>query len=355
MVRIKRIVLEERTVPLEKPFKIALGTITEAENIFVKIVTDQKIEGFGEAAPEAFVTGETLAGCKTALKLLTEELIGENPLNIARIHEIMDRKILGNGAAKAAIDIACYDILGKLSGLPVYQLIGGYQSSVATDITIGIDTPEKMAQEAKSYVSQGFQAIKIKVGVDPLEDVQRVAAIRKAVGPQVKLRVDANQGWTVKEAVKAIQKIKNYDIEFIEQPLKAKAVDGMRFVREHTEEMIMADESVFLPQDAVQVIKGECVDAVNVKLMKCGGIYKALKINAICESAGIPCMVGCMSGETNISIAAAAHFAAAQPNVLFADLDATFVLNKLSYNGIVDTKPVPVIDLSENRPGLGIY
>ena len=168
------------------------------------------------------------------------------------------------------------------------------------------------------------------------------------------MRVDANQGWIPKDAIRAIEKISPYDIEFIEQPVAAKNLDGLKFVREKVVDKIMSDESAFVPQDAFMLVKHDCVDYVNIKLMKCGGLYPALKIIALCESAGIACMIGCMSGETNISVAAAAHLAAAQPNVRFADLDATFSLEQLTYSGIIGTEPTPIIDLSRSQPGLGI-
>lgn len=354
MSKIVSIDFQTQSIALKKPFTIALGTITQADNIFIKITTDDGIVGIGEAAPETFVTGETLTSCKAALEWLTQKLIGQNPLNIAKIHETMNREILGNGAAKAAIDIACYDILGKTANLPLYQLLGGHNDFVQTDMTISIDTPSVMAAEAKKHVELGFKAIKIKVGVDPIEDVTRILAIREAVGPTIQLRVDANQGWTPKEAIRAIERISPYDIAFIEQPVAAKNLDGLKFVRDHVTDSIMSDESAFIPQDAFSLVKKDVVDYVNIKLMKCGGIYPALKIIAICESAGVACMIGCMSGESNISVAAAAHLAAAQPNVRFADLDATFALNQLRYPGVVATTPVPVIDLSDCPAGLGI-
>jgi L-alanine-DL-glutamate epimerase-like enolase superfamily enzyme len=341
-MKIVSIDFQTQSIALKKPFTIALGTITQADNIFVKITTDEGIVGLGEAAPETFVTGETLKSCTAALELLTQKLIGENPLNIAKIHEIMNRAMLGNGAAKAAIDIACYDILGKTANLPLYKLLGGHSDFVQTDMTISIDTPAVMAAEAKKYVDLGF------------EDVERIIAIRKAVGPDVQLRVDANQGWTPKEAVRAIERISPYNIAFIEQPVAAKNIDGLKFVRDHVTENIMSDESAFVPQDAFSLVKKDVVDYVNIKLMKCGGIYPALKIVATCESAGVACMIGCMSGETNISVAAAAHLAAAQPIIRFADLDATFALNQLNYSGVIATTPVPIIDLSASPAGLGI-
>lgn len=354
MVKIEKVECFERVIQLKKPFKIALGTITESECIFIRVVTDVGVFGLGQASPETFVTGETLVGCKQAIDLLTEVLIGENPLHIAKIHEKMDRRILGNGAAKAAFDMACYDIMGKIANLPLYQLIGGYRDQVETDITVSIDTPDVMAALAKEHVEQGFRSIKIKVGVHPEEDVARVRAIREAVGENIQLRVDANQGWLPKEALKVISTIETYNIAFIEQPVKAKNIDGLKFVREHTYQKIMADESSFLPEDALSLVKKDCVDFVNIKLMKCGGIYKALKIIAVCESAGVPCMVGCMSGETNVSVAAAAHLVAAQPNVHFADLDATFELQEMPYTGIVGLQQNPIIDLSKSGVGLGV-
>jgi L-alanine-DL-glutamate epimerase-like enolase superfamily enzyme len=352
-MKIEKIEVAANKITLRKPFKIALGVITEVSNLTITVVTDTGEVGIGEATPEPLVTGETLEGCEAALNLLETALIGEDPRQLSRIHGLMNQCMKGNGSAKAAIDMACYDLLGKSTGLPLYQLLGGQDNQVETDMTISIDTPEVMAQNAQQYVEQGFSALKVKVGLDEKDDIERVKQIRAAVGSAIELRIDANQGWQAKQAVKMIEQLQKYDIAFFEQPTQASDVDGLSFVRANVSQQIMADEAAFIPEDALSLIKKEAVDAVNIKLMKCGGIYPALQINSICEAANIPCMVGCMAGETNISIAAATHFVAAQKNVCFADLDATFDLATLAYEGVVSTEKTPIIKLTK-AAGLGI-
>lgn len=352
-MKIERVEIAANKMMLRKPFKIALGVITEVSNLTIKVITDTGDFGIGEATPEPLVTGETLEGCEAALKLLADALTGEDPRQLSRIHSIMNQCMKGNGSAKAALDMACYDLLGKSTGLPLYQLLGGQDNQVETDMTISIDTPEVMAENAQLFVEQGFTALKIKVGLDEKDDIERVKQIRAAVGPAIELRIDANQGWRAKQAIKMIEQLQKYDIAFFEQPTPASDIDGLAFIRTQVNQQIMADEAAFVPQDALSLIKKDAVDAVNIKLMKCGGIYPALQINSICEAANIPCMVGCMAGETNISIAAAAHFVAAQKNVRFADLDATFDLAVLAYEGVVGTEKTPVIQLNE-AAGLGV-
>jgi L-alanine-DL-glutamate epimerase-like enolase superfamily enzyme len=228
---------------------------------------------------------------------------------------------LGNAAAKAAVDLALHDLVGKIYGEPVWRLLGGsFAEPLETDFTVSIDTPEAMAEEARKLVDAGFRAIKVKVGEDPKLDVQRVKAVREAVGENVKLWIDANQGWTPQEAVWALARIAEFRVEFVEQPVSAWNLEGMRWVRERSPVPVMADESVHSPQDALLAIKLGACDYVNIKLMKAGGLLRAKEIATICKNAGIPNMIGGMV-ESNLSATAAVHFALSEGNVVFRDLD----------------------------------
>ena len=182
-----------------------------------------------------------------------------------------------------------------------------------------------MAKDAVKAVKRGFKALKVKVGVNPSEDVERIKRIREAVGSEIQIRIDANQGWKPKEAIDVLKKIEKYNVQFVEQPVKAEDIKGLATVRKNSSIPVMADETVHSPEDALKVIKAEAVDLINIKLMKSGGIWKAMKIAAIAEAAKIPCMVGCM-GESNLGITAAVHFAAATKNVQYADLDSDLLL-----------------------------
>jgi L-alanine-DL-glutamate epimerase-like enolase superfamily enzyme len=250
----------------------------------------------------------------------------------------MDTIVEGNPAAKAAVDMALHDVLGKTVGKPLFMLIGGYRTEVITDITLGIKSAKEMASDAAKAVGKGFRALKVKLGTDPAEDVERVRAIREAAGDDVQMRVDANQGWTVKQAIDALNKIEKFKIQFAEQPVSAEDVKGLREVRRNSPVPIMADESVHSPRDALQLIRAEAVDLINIKLMKCGGILNGRKIAEVAEAADVPCMIGCMS-ESEIGIAAAAHLAAGIKNIQYADLDSDLLLkDKLVKKGGASVK-----------------
>lgn len=339
-------------VPLLEPFRISLGTITHAESAVVRLDTDEGLCGYGEGAPGLFVSGENLPGTVESLRVLEQSLLGVDPTDLEQVYWLMDRATAHARCAKAAVDIACHDLLGKRAGLPVYKLLGGLSHTVETDVTVPIQTPRYMAQKAAQRVAQGFDVIKIKVGVDPESDLQRVRAIREAVGPQVKLRVDANQAWAPKEALNMIARLREYDLELVEQPVPADDLEGLAYVTHHTDVPIMSDESCFTAKDALKLIQGRRVDIVNIKLMKCGGIREAQKINALCEAAGIPCMLGCMAEETNIGITAAASLGAALRNITRADLDATFSLAQLPFRGGVGREPNKLLTLPQ-EPGFG--
>ena len=190
----------------------------------------------------------------------------------------------GNTSAKAAVDIALYDIKGKLMGQPLYKVLGGSVNQIVTDMTVGIDTPEAMAAEARERVEKdGFTILKIKAGINPSEDIQALTLIRQAVGPNIRLRVDANQGYTVSDAVRTLKAFEELGVEAVEQCLPSWDLDGMRFVRSKVDLKVMLDESVHTPIDAAKACKIDAADIINIKLMKCGGLYPAEKINAIAE------------------------------------------------------------------------
>jgi L-alanine-DL-glutamate epimerase-like enolase superfamily enzyme len=293
--------------------------------VVVKISTDYDVVGWGESSPSERVTGETSETVMKALDRIAPKLIGMCPLRIEQDVECMDSVVQGNPAAKAAIDMALHDILGKTAGKPLFMLIGGYRCQVLTDLTLGLESAKEMAQDATKAVKQGFKALKVKVGINPAEDVERIRLVRQAVGRDVQLRVDANQGWMPKQAVEVLPKIERFDIEFVEQPVPAEDVNGLAQVRKNSSIPIMADESVHSPQDALTLIRAEAIDLINIKLMKCGGLLKARKIAAVAEAAGIQCMIGCM-GESGLGIAAASHLAAAIKNIEYADLDSDILL-----------------------------
>jgi len=330
---IQRIEVYEVTLRYKEPFTISAGTSIENRNTIVKIVTDYDVFGWGEASPSQRVTDETP---KTILKTLDKigpQLIGMCPLRIAQDVDFMDKIVPGNPSAKATIDIALHDVLGKTACKPTWRILGGFRERVLTDITLSIKLPEEMAQDAVRAARNGFKALKVKVGINPKEDVERIKRIREAVGEKIAIRIDANQGWTVAQAITVLKKLEEYDIQFVEQPIEAKNIHSLVKLKKNSSIPIMADESVHSPTDALRLIKEEAVDMINIKLMKSGGIYNARKIAAIAEAADVPCMIGCM-GESAIGITAAVHFAAATKNVQYADLDCDILLaDKLVIKG----------------------
>jgi L-alanine-DL-glutamate epimerase-like enolase superfamily enzyme len=351
-MKITKITVSPISAALKEPFRISLGLITHTVSALTAIETDEGITGYGEGSSAILITGETLEGVTACIKLFEKELIGVDPLDLEKVHHLMNRIAAHAPSAKTAIDIACYDLLGKKAGLPVYKLLGGMANQIHTDITVSLAEPEQMAAKAKAHQAAGFDTIKTKVGTGFGEDIARVKAIREALGPGIKIRLDANQGWSPKEAVRIISRLAEYDIELVEQPVPYHDIEGLAYVTHHSPVPIMSDESAFDSRDALRLIRARAVDYVNIKLMKCGGIYEALRINSICEAAGIECMLGCMTEETNIGVSAAASLGAALRNITRADLDAAFFLGSLPLQGGVDFSQGKLLTLPD-RPGFG--
>lgn len=223
---------------------------------------------------------------------------------------ILHNSLVNNSSPKAAVDMALYDLYGQLYNIPVYKLLGGYRNEITTDITISVNEPDEMVEDSINAVEKGYEILKIKVGKDWKRDLERIKAIREAVGYSVRIRADANQGWIPKEAVMVIRKMEDLglDMELIEQPVKAYDIAGLKFVTQNVTTPILADESCFSPLDAINIIQNRAADMVNIKLMKTGGIYNALKICCIAETFGVECMLGCML-ESKIGLTAASHLA----------------------------------------------
>jgi L-alanine-DL-glutamate epimerase-like enolase superfamily enzyme len=350
-MRITDIDVQTAVIPMAKPFRVSLGAIAGYESVFVRIKTDEGLTGYGEGCPFTCVTGETCVSVSDAVSLFAAALTGLDPFSIDHIHAVMDRISARNGTAKAAIDMALYDIMGKASGLPLYKLLGGHLNTVETDMTISIDAPEIMGEKAAAIFGEGYRTIKVKAGGNRKDDLDAIRLISEAA-PDAVVNIDANQGWNAHEAIDMCKAYAAFGVSFIEQPLPYWDIDGMAYVRSRSPIPIMADESCFTPQDAYRIVKAGAADMINIKLMKCGGLYRAMQINAVAQAAGIPCMVGCMS-ESKLSIAAGAALAVAHPNITHADLDGftQFEAGNLLSEGFRFTPPV--IDLGD-APGIGV-
>lgn len=351
---IRRIRLGTIRFDLDRPFKTALRTVTQHREIAVVVETHEGLLGFGEAPPTPPITGETLGSIRGAVEdRLAPALIGrdEDDLegNLRALHGAMH----GNASAKAALDVALHDLWARRLGAPVHRLLGGAEGRVRTDMTISVDDPEIMARDAAEAVARGFDVLKVKVGKDGREDLRRLRAVREAAGVDVALRIDANQGWTPREAVTSLRAMEDEGlaIELVEQPVAAADLAGMAWVRERVATPILADESIHGPEDALAVARAGAADLLNIKLMKCGGLARAQQICTVAELHGLECMVGCML-EGRATVSAAAHLAAARSVITRVDLDGPMLLGSDPFEGGARFEG-PVIELS-GAPGFGI-
>ncbi|WPC44602.1 dipeptide epimerase [Clostridium sp. JS66] len=353
-MKIKDIQIGRISVPLKTPFKTALRTVNSVEDVIVKIVTDSGSVGYGEAPPTGVITGDTTGAIIGAIEdHIKKLLIGKNIENFEDIMITLNNCMVKNTSAKAAVDIALYDLYGQRYNAPLYKLLGGYRKEIETDITISVNSPEEMAEDSLKAVKRGYDTLKIKVGVDSSMDIKRMKAIREAVGYDVRIRIDANQGWKPKEAVYTLRKMEDsgLQIEFVEQPVKAHDIEGLKFVTDNVSIPVMADESVFSPEDALKIMQMRAADLVNIKLMKTGGIYNALKICSMAEIYGVSCMIGCML-EANVSVTAAVHLAAAKSIITKIDLDGPVLCSEDPVEGgaIFNERKITL----SNECGLGI-
>ncbi|RLE57315.1 MAG: dipeptide epimerase [Thermoprotei archaeon] len=350
-MRIRDIRTRVLELKLRSVFRTALGEEELAKSVLVFVETGDGAVGIGEASPAPRVTGEDVSTVVEVIeKVLKPRVVGLEVEEFRRIWLTMERCIEGNYSAKAGIDIAVHDLLGKVLGRPLWRLLGGLVSELETDITVSLDRPEVMAEEARVAVEKGFRVLKLKLGLDPKLDVERVRAVRDAVGYDVRLRVDANQGWSPKQAVWVLSRIERFEIECVEQPVPEWCIDGLKYVRERVEVPVIADESAKTVRDVAHLAKLEAVDGVNVKLMKCGGITPALDIVSVARSHDLMLMFGCML-ETRVSITAAASVASyAQPE--FIDLDAPLsIVHEPIKGGVEYVGPRMKLPLG---PGLGV-
>jgi L-alanine-DL-glutamate epimerase-like enolase superfamily enzyme len=307
------------SIPME-PFTIATGTMDHAQNVFIRVHTDAGFYGVGECSAFPMIVGETQDTCLAMAKDFAKLWKGKDALNIpARMQQLHDATA-GNTTIKSAYDIALYDIAAKNANQPLYRYLGGTKRSVETDITIGLGTPEVMAQKAIKFKQSGATILKVKLGKNAAEDVERIKQIRDAVGSNMKIRVDANQGWSFDDAVFALQALGKYDIEFCEQPMRTWYDDRLPELMRLSPVKIMADESVYNHHDArTQIESGSC-HYINIKMAKSGGILEAKQIHDTAAERGIPCMMGGML-ESRIALSAKLHFAYSSPNIKFYDMD----------------------------------
>ena len=353
-MKLKEIAIGYIDIPLVTPFKTALRTVNSVNDLIVKVTAEDGTEGYGEAPPTAVITGDTKESIEAAIRYYIAPTIkGMDLEDLPAIMQKLEKCLAKNTTAKAAVDMALYDLWGKLYKAPVYRLLGGSRREFETDITISVNPVEEMVRDSLDAVRRGYTILKVKVGREGLKDVERIEEIRKAVGPKIALRVDANQGWSAKEAVRIIRAMedKNLDIDLVEQPVNAHDLMGMKLVTGAVYTPILADESVFSAEDAVTIIRERAADLINIKLMKTGGIWGALKICSIAETFGVECMIGCML-ESKLAVTAGAHLAAAKSIITRADLDGPSLCKVDPFEGGPQFLENRIV--MTDAPGLGI-
>jgi L-alanine-DL-glutamate epimerase-like enolase superfamily enzyme len=320
-VRITRVEAWRADLPLREPYRIAYETIDRCETAFVRLVTDGHATGVGCGTADPAMTGETTRDTVQALEDVVRPLLeGEDPLRPAHHLHRLREPLAGRPAARAAVDLALHDLLGRAAGLPLWRILGGFRETIPTSITIGILPADETVERAEELVGRGFRCLKIKGGDDPEVDAERALRVREAVGPDIELRFDANQGYTVEQAVRFVERVRGARLELLEQPTPAGEPALLGRVTAEVPLPVMADESLRSLVDAYRLAHGELADMLNVKLQKVGGLAEALRINAVARAAGLEAMVGCLD-EPALGIAAGLAFALAVPNVMYADLD----------------------------------
>lgn len=352
---IKRITVGEIKVPLKVPFKTALRRVDEVHDLVLMIQTDTGLVGYGSTTATAVITGDLIGSMRAGLDLLAPKLLGRNLQQFNALLRVVHQALVHHSSLKAALEIALYDLRAQSLGLPLYQLLGGGEPQITTDLTISVNTVEAMVADAKAAVADGFKSLKIKVGGQTWhDDVESVLAIHQAVGANTALILDANQGWAPKQAVQVIQTLERAGVvlEFVEQPVKAADLAGLKFVTDHTLTPILADEAMFSVADAAHILGTGCADMLNIKLMKTAGISGALEVASVARRHHKTCMVGCML-EGAISVTAAAHVAVACEDVVATiDLDGPQLCSARAVDGGM-AQSGPYIDLPD-APGLGI-
>lgn len=322
------------------PFTIATGTMEFAQNILIKIHTNEGIIGYGECSAFPMIVGETQTSCYHHAKDFAAYWIGKNPLEITDRLKELDSIIAGNYTIKSAFDIALYDIAAKAANQPLYAFLGGQQKAIESDLTIGIDTPENMAKQAIEFKEKSVHVIKVKLGKDPKTDVERIKQIRAAIGNQIKIRIDANQGWSKEDALTVLQNLAVYDIEFCEQPMHKYYDDFLPALCAASPIPIMADESVFTHHDARKLITNKACHLINIKFSKSGGIHEAIKIHDLANENNMACMMGGML-ESRLALSAKMHFAMAKNNIKYYDMDTCLlghledpIIGGVQFNGM---------------------
>lgn len=327
-MKIKDIRTHRLQAPLKTPFITSLRRVDTLEDLVVIIECDDGTLGYGEGAPTPVITGETFGSMLACIEYIKPHLLGREVEDFSALLHSVHHVIVKNTTAKSALEIALYDLKAKSEKMPLFRMLGGRKTHFKTDITISMGNVDMMIADAQHAVQLGYDALKIKIGDNPKKDVERITAIHHALDSNIKLRLDANQGWSAKESVTLLQSLEKQHIiaEFIEQPIAADDTEGWKYIKDRVQTPLLADESIFSLKDARRLLELEVIDYVNIKLAKTAGITHALKLADLSKSYGAKCMIGCML-EGPISVAAGVHVASAKADSInMIDLDAVSLL-----------------------------
>jgi L-Ala-D/L-Glu epimerase len=352
-MKIKNINVWSADLGNTKPYTIAFKTVDEVMNVFAEITLDNGMTGIGSGGPSEYVTGEHLDQTKAALvEKNLEFLIGRDIREINLLLFEISQKFPKTPAAMAILDIALHDVFTKFLGVPLVKYLGQKIHTMPTSNTIGIKNVADTLKEAEEYGKLGFKALKVKIGKDLEEDIERLVKLREKFGKKFFIRIDANQGYTPAQTIEFYNRTKALDIELIEQPLPAKAVAELKQLPDEVRMRIAADESLLSPKNALELIKPpRAVGIFNIKLMKCGGIHQGLKIADIAFQEGVDLFWGC-NDESIVSITAALHVAFASANTKYIDLDGSLDLARDVVKGGFVLKDGMMT--CSDKPGLGV-
>ena len=342
------------TADLHTPFVTALRSATTMATLVVEITDSDGRTGYGEAPEVWQVTGASLAGSQACVEgVLGPLVVGRDPDDLYALLRDVDRAVAGNEAAKCAVDVALHDLGARRLGVPLARFLGGTARAVPTDVTLSAGHAPALAEAARQRIADGFTVLKMKVGTDARGDVARVRAVREAAGPDATIRLDANQGWSPRDAVRVIRAIEDagLDVELVEQPVPRWDLDGLAWVSARVSTPVLADESVFGLRDLVEVIRRRAADLVNVKLAKSGGLAPARALLALAAAHGLGTLVGSMM-EGPIGVGAAASLVAAYGTTAVSDLDAAWWLTSSPVRGGIRYSGATV-ELPD-APGLGV-
>jgi L-alanine-DL-glutamate epimerase-like enolase superfamily enzyme len=349
---IQSISVEPLTIPLLEPFTISTGSVSEARNVLITVTLQDGSKGYGECAPFPPSTGESQETAIAAARGCIELLMGQDAAFWRALSKIIHSVYYAQSTVCAGMEMAILDALTRSYGIPLYIFLGGASTFVETDMSIPIISPERSYVLAQEAMTHGIKTIKVKVGGNLREDVDRVQAVRSGA-PPLGITLDANQGYQPNEALLCLEALNDRDIRplLIEQPVHKDDYEGLRYITQHTTVPVAADESATNAASVARLLASGAVNVVNIKLMK-AGILEALDIAALCRAAHMGLMIGAMI-ESRLAIAAAAHFAAGLGGFSFIDLDTPMLLAADPFIGGYEQKG-GIYDISGIKSGLGI-